>query len=293
MSHNHEPIICPNCGYHATDNYCAQCGQETHLHNDTFWGLIMHFIGHYFHYDSKFWKTMKALWFSPGKLTIAYWEKKRMRYIAPVSLYIFISVTFFLVNTILPAHYFHRQSSGNAQTDSIVRSVRLKLDKLDDNTAGLSAEERIKVNAQDSLVKKKLAKISEHKSEINEQMKHMLPKVFFFMIPLMGFILLLLFARRKGTGYVNHIIFALHYHTFWFSLMLVYTLYRFDLGRTYLLLLTMLISVVYFIIALRNTYKVSWARSISYSVITAIVYALFLFIAILAASALIGMQYLF
>lgn len=45
---------CPNCGYSASGNYCANCGQQTQLHKDTFWGLIGHFAGHYFHYDSKF-----------------------------------------------------------------------------------------------------------------------------------------------------------------------------------------------------------------------------------------------
>src|ERR1700743_3096572 len=62
----------------------------------------MHFLGHYFHYDSKFLQTMKALWFSPGKLTIAYWNKQRMRYISPVSLYIFISAVYFLISFSMP-----------------------------------------------------------------------------------------------------------------------------------------------------------------------------------------------
>jgi predicted amidophosphoribosyltransferase len=46
--------LCPNCGYKANLNYCAQCGQATRLHKDTFWGLLVHFVSDYFHYDSKF-----------------------------------------------------------------------------------------------------------------------------------------------------------------------------------------------------------------------------------------------
>src|SRR5690349_6105601 len=97
--HNSEPseIICPNCGYHADRNYCAQCGQPTHLHEESFWGMVMHFVGHYFHYDSKFWKTLVTLWFKPGVLTQAYLQKQRMRFIPPISLYIFITAVFFLV----------------------------------------------------------------------------------------------------------------------------------------------------------------------------------------------------
>ena len=73
MSYNKDKVIvCPNCGYEANYNYCAQCGQETHLHKDTFWGLVTHFVSHYFHYDSKLWTTVKTLVAKPGELTLAY-----------------------------------------------------------------------------------------------------------------------------------------------------------------------------------------------------------------------------
>ena len=88
-NHNEEKR-CPNCGHIADLNYCPQCGQATHLHKDTFWGMVVHFVGHYFHYDSKFWQTLKDLVKHPGKLTVAYWEKKRARYLPPISLYIFV-----------------------------------------------------------------------------------------------------------------------------------------------------------------------------------------------------------
>src|ERR1044072_8511954 len=118
MSHHNQEIICPNCGFKASHNYCAQCGQETHLHKDTFWGLVMHFIGHYFHYDSKFWKTVKALLTKPGKLTVAYWNKQRMRYIPPVSLYIFLSAVFFLILYLTGAS--HKALYKDAKNDVII-----------------------------------------------------------------------------------------------------------------------------------------------------------------------------
>ncbi len=108
QNHN-DTIICPNCNSEAKGNYCYQCGQETHLHKDTFWGLVTHFTAHYFHYDSKFWKTLTTLWFKPGELTIAYNNKQRMRYLPPISLYIFVSAIFFLTASL--GH--HKDKSGH------------------------------------------------------------------------------------------------------------------------------------------------------------------------------------
>jgi hypothetical protein len=117
--HSSEPKNCPNCGYPAVDNYCAQCGQENHLHKDTFGALIMHFAGHYLHYDSKFWQTLNTLWFKPGLLTTAYWEEKRMRYIPPMSLYIFVSFIYFFTSNCFILH--------NIPADSLFCSISYNL----------------------------------------------------------------------------------------------------------------------------------------------------------------------
>ncbi|RYY20354.1 MAG: DUF3667 domain-containing protein, partial [Chitinophagaceae bacterium] len=92
-----ESITCPNCGFQAERNFCAECGQATHLHKETFVGLVLHFIAHYFHFESKFWVTVKHLISRPGSLTLAYINKKRASFIPPISLYIFISAVFFLL----------------------------------------------------------------------------------------------------------------------------------------------------------------------------------------------------
>jgi hypothetical protein len=269
MAHRDEHIICPNCGYQTSENYCARCGQETHLHNDTFGGLIMHFAGHYFHYDSKFWQTMKVLWFSPGKLTLAYWNKQRMRYIPPISLYIFVSAVFFLIFFIIPK---------NKATHAVVYDSHTDSAKASQITFTYGSKSWTK-SIGDSVKKKEFTGVSKDKKidpkEVEERALHLLPKVFFFMIPLMGFVLFLMFYRRKELTYVNHIIFALHYHSFWFSVMLLEVLYQYDAGAAVVNFIFYLLSALYFVVALRNVYKISWARSVSYSAIVAICYLIF------------------
>ncbi|MCW3121975.1 MAG: hypothetical protein JWQ38_1467 [Flavipsychrobacter sp.] len=302
MSHKDEHIVCPNCGFQTSENYCARCGQETHLHDESFFGLIMHFIGHYFHYDSKFWKTMAALFASPGKLTKAYWNKQRMRYIPPVSLYIFISVVFFLVYTSLPSRLKKLSTYRQQNTDSvlavaeseappagrhIIRSMREKLDKVDSvdkNDSMLTVEQR-----EAEMVQKHM---QAHGKEIKEQALHMLPKVFFFLIPLMGLVLLLLFMKRKDLNYVSHVIFALHYHTLWFSIMLLEQLYRFQKGHSIVLASALIIAAVYFVISLKKTYSIGWLRSVWYSVVVGMAYSLFLLLAAVGIVAMIAIPYM-
>jgi hypothetical protein len=274
MPGSEESIICPNCGFHFAKsyNYCPRCGQQSHLHNETFWGLIMHFIGHYFHYDSKFLQTMKALWFSPGKLTIAYWNEQRMRYIPPVSLYIFISAVFFLSFSFVPKSHF---DFGHVSfEDSSVASENNFTFHIESEKANRSIGTDIRhLDPNHKINGKTVADIKEH-------FAHTIPKVFFFMIPFMAFILKLFFLKRKDLFYVNHIIYALHYHSFWFSVALLPVIYPFEAGRQELMLIFLLVAVVYFIISLRKVYVISWLRAIIYSMIIALLYFVFIIVSL-------------
>lgn len=93
----HKEENCLNCGYPLIGKYCGHCGQKAFLHKDSFWHMVMHFAGDYFHYDNKFWTTIKALFLKPGLITLEYIEGKRAKYLNPIQLYIFVSTLFFLL----------------------------------------------------------------------------------------------------------------------------------------------------------------------------------------------------
>lgn len=88
---------CLNCGNVVESHYCSYCGQPNLELKEPFWGFIGHSIGHYFHFDSKFFQTLIPLLTKPGQITLDYLEGRRARYIHPVSLYIFVSIVYFLV----------------------------------------------------------------------------------------------------------------------------------------------------------------------------------------------------
>lgn len=86
-----------NCGTEVPERYCTHCGQENAVPHESFGHLVKHFIGDVLHYDSQFLTTLKYLLFRPGRLTKEYMAGKRVSYVNPIKLYIFISFLFFLV----------------------------------------------------------------------------------------------------------------------------------------------------------------------------------------------------
>lgn len=88
---------CLNCGTEIPDRYCPHCGQENIEPKETVGYLISHFFSDITHYDSKFFITIRDLFFKPGFLTNEYLAGRRVRYLNPVRMYVFISAVFFIV----------------------------------------------------------------------------------------------------------------------------------------------------------------------------------------------------
>ena len=90
---------CLNCNYVVDKRFCPNCGQENTESRKTFFHLFVHFFEDLTHYENAFWKTIKNLIFRPASLSKEYLSGKRMSYLAPVRLYVFVSfVTFFLIS---------------------------------------------------------------------------------------------------------------------------------------------------------------------------------------------------
>lgn len=87
---------CLNCGQEVDGKFCSHCGQENVETKEHVGHMLTHAIGDYFHFDSKFIKTMKPLMFQPGLLTNEYNAGKRATYLPAIRMYIFISIVFFL-----------------------------------------------------------------------------------------------------------------------------------------------------------------------------------------------------
>ncbi|MEO8235702.1 MAG: DUF3667 domain-containing protein [Flavobacterium sp.] len=131
---------CLNCKHVVENIFCPNCGQKNEDTRKTFHHLFLHFFEDLTHYENAFWKTIRYLIFNPALLTKEYLSGKRLSYLAPVRLYIFISFVTFFTLSLFP------------KEDSHVINVKEKKEK-----------EETKAN-----IKKSLAEIT-HDKESNDK----------------------------------------------------------------------------------------------------------------------------
>lgn len=86
---------CPNCEAPLGGAFCANCGQEAHLHAASTREFLHEFIGHYVAVEGKLWGTLSRLLFRPGALTNEYIRGRRVRFVQPLRIYLTLSLLFF------------------------------------------------------------------------------------------------------------------------------------------------------------------------------------------------------
>lgn len=91
-------VNCQNCEepFNEGFKFCPNCGQKT---NDelTIGVLFYNTISNYFSFDARFLKSFIPLMFKPGYLAKEFIRGKRLLYLHPAQMYLFISVVFFFI----------------------------------------------------------------------------------------------------------------------------------------------------------------------------------------------------
>jgi hypothetical protein len=117
---------CLNCGHQVEEHFCTHCGQENLELKEDALHMLTHAIADYFHFESKFFGTIKPLLVKPGTLTKEYVSGKRVSFIHPIRLYIFISIVFFIVS-LRTSH----ESEDKAETKTTTAATPVKRDSLE------------------------------------------------------------------------------------------------------------------------------------------------------------------
>lgn len=89
--------LCKNCDAALDGPYCPTCGQRDVDLERPFLELASEILKETFDVDGRAWRTIKMLFAQPGRLTSEFLAGKRKTYTPPLRLYIFISVSFFII----------------------------------------------------------------------------------------------------------------------------------------------------------------------------------------------------
>jgi len=149
---------CKNCSTETEGEYCHFCGQRYHDHKESFGELTYEFVSDFLHFDSRFFKTILPLLFSPGKLTIRYNEGKQRSQFHPIRLYLFSSFVYFFL-----FFYFHNvpkqfenETTNTDQSAFIIDSAKsvIRKDSMKiafNDTIKAAANSKIQKGISDSL----------------------------------------------------------------------------------------------------------------------------------------------
>lgn len=88
---------CRNCDTTVEGQYCPACGQKNIDLERPFFELFSEAIREAIDLDGRAWRTVRTLFLEPGKLTEEFLAGRRRTYTSPLRLYLFISVSFFIL----------------------------------------------------------------------------------------------------------------------------------------------------------------------------------------------------
>ena len=249
---------CENCGAQLHGHWCAQCGQPAVEYRRSFRHVIVDVLDSFLNWDSKFFASLGWLIVRPWHLTIEFVRGRRVRYLQPVRVYLLVSILFFfVVNWWAKAIHMDPQNISDedradvtnaVQSVDLPNGVRSKVEQaLKDASPGppLPVEPAGKPDAkphrQDRsfirfdddpnpsafakwLEARAKEKMGEHGTKMSLFVKTLvsnLPYMMLCCIPLFALVLKLLYIRRR-IFYIDHLVYALHIHSFAYAgLMLI------------------------------------------------------------------------
>ena len=223
-------LSCPNCGSALlqAQNFCPECGQENRELNVPLKHLIGEAIENVFHFDTKTIRSLIALLFKPGFLTLEFMRGKRAGYVSPVRLYVFISFVFFLILALPVGHGERmevRESAGTGGERPVfslslygVESSELK-DLNPTQIDSVLQAHHIELSALNRYLARQIARIGTTGiSEFIHLFVKSISYAMFVLMPVFALIVRLFFRKRSGY-YIGALIFSVHYHSFIFLLL--------------------------------------------------------------------------
>ena len=209
---------CTNCGSTLTAEYCAHCGQSQQDARVSVVTWLREFLSEQFSLTARLPRTLFALLFRPGFLSLEWQQGRRARYIDPTRLYLLALLVALTVSTF----------------------IRLASPQLVREATDLGMP---------------LGRLTPANAAVRDAIRSVLLFATVVTIPLLALTIKLALLPRR-TWFVDHLVFSMHYHALVFLIgALAWPIERAwtAVGIT----LGALWCVPYLILALRNTYALA------------------------------------
>ncbi len=268
---------CLNCGAVVQSRFCSECGQENVELKEDFFHLAGHVIADFFHFDSKFFRTIIPLFTKPGYLTKEYWAGRRVRYVHPLRLFFFIAIVFMISMTFFYSHF-----------DKAIKGSMIFRTPGTNETRTLSLDEKQALTEKEKEDNRQVALLNRGVDAYFAQLKY----ISFFMLPLFGLVFKVLYRKSKRF-YTDHLVYVLHLQSFAYVVVALLLLLPFAIPESISIVrrLMMLSILIYMILSLKQLYRQSWTRTIVKSLLSTFLLVMMMGVVLglyMAGSLLIG-----
>lgn len=228
---------CTNCGAVLAGAFCHVCGQKRFVETDRRLRHLLHqFVSSATDLDGRIWRTVRALLFQPGLLTREYFAGRRARWISPVSLFLAVSVIYFVA----PFHGSDLTLQFNQQVSGRVRVLALGPDEQLDAAHRAGAGQMhtpfteplidARVRERDTAARAASGGATgysyrDYRLAYDAKADDVSKAIVILHMPFAALALMLVFARQRRY-FAEHFVAALHYFAFFMVLLQIVVQFR-------------------------------------------------------------------
>lgn len=273
---------CKNCNENLEDKakFCSNCGQKA-IEQLKLRTLLGELANAFFAWDSKLFKTLKLLLFKPGQVSKNYIAGHRKSYVAPMRMYFFFSVVFFLFISFFGTRVSPDQ---NVMQDDGMFTINLENDTSSmhmDTLLIMVEHERLdelqmvkdRPAGWPRKLMKQIIKVSIQNGNFLTYLQKNISIMFFIFIPVFGWVLKL-FHRKRKLDYIEHLVYGLYFHSFLFFCLFLGLAFSHLVQGAWPLVVLVAILLIYFALGLKNFYQFGWSGTISRMIFLIILYLL-------------------
>lgn len=302
---------CKNCDYRFEGKYCPSCGQSVNEVQKPIRHFLSDMFDSLFIFDLRVLRSLPTLLLKPGRISSEFIAGKRKRYVPPFRFFLFASIIFFFLIGLQTRNLFNTEISdeqSKALADSVVQEMKIRgqinesgdtILAISNLREGLGIYEAFKNSYRDELrdstissnerakIERRLLSM-ENPNYITSQIYKYISWSFFILMPFYALILRLFF-RKKRKYYVEHLIFSVNLHTFYFILLSIVIILSmiFENILKGMAVWILLLAFVYAMLGIRNFYKKRWISSFFYTITTFFLYIFSSIILLVAGTVLV------